>query len=212
MTLRAAQYDSIGGAYDLIARFDLYHRISWGVSTRDYREFADAAMRACGDGTLLDAGCGSMLFTANAYRSHLTGVVVGSDLSSRMLRRARARIAADSHQARPMFVHGDVLSSPFGAESFDVVLCMHIAHVINDLNGLLSESRRILKPGGKLLLTSIVLVGGWRDRHIRALSRQGILAAPRRREEVVEVVRARFACEPAVFVRGSMLFAQATKI
>jgi hypothetical protein len=60
-----AQYDSIGGAYDFVGGLDSYHRILWGVSTRASRESAERAAGACGEGLMLDAGCGSMLFSAD---------------------------------------------------------------------------------------------------------------------------------------------------
>jgi hypothetical protein len=64
-----AQYDTIGAAYDFIGGLDVYHRLFWGVSTREYRTFVEAAMAAHGRGALLDCACGSMLFTAQALEN-----------------------------------------------------------------------------------------------------------------------------------------------
>src|SRR5438105_4615716 len=75
-----AQYDTLGRLYDFVARLDIYHRVFWGISTGEYRAFADDAWAACGDSLLLDAGCGSMLFTARAHRANRRGAVIGADV------------------------------------------------------------------------------------------------------------------------------------
>jgi SAM-dependent methyltransferase len=198
-----AQYDTIGRAYDLVGGLDIYHRVFWGVSTREYRMFADAAVSARGAGTLLDAGCGSMLFTAQTH-----GYVVGIDPSLRMLRLARARLGPSPHAA---LLHAGALHSPFRPDAFGVVVCMNVAHVLDDLNGLLSETWRILKPGGRLFLTTVVLVDSWRDHYLGMLYRRGIMASPRRAEHVLDAVRTRFETNPAAHVKGSMLFVQVNK-
>ena len=101
-----AHYDSIGGAYDIVAGLDIYHRVFWGVSTCEYRAFADAARAACGEGVLLDAGCGSMLFSAGAHRANEHGAVIGIDASLRMLRRARARLGSSGNSRSVGLLHG----------------------------------------------------------------------------------------------------------
>lgn len=204
-----AQYDTIGGAYDSIAGLDLYHRLFWGTSTRTYCAFAEAAVATCGAGTLLDAACGSMLFTAQAHRANERGSAIGTDASLRMLRLARTRLGSSARGVA--LVHANVLRSPFRSGAFDAVICMHVAHVLDDLSGLLAEMRRILKPGGKLFLTSLLLVDSWRDRYLRMLCRRGIMAPPRREEDVLAAVRMRFGAEPGASINGSMLFVRVTK-
>jgi ubiquinone/menaquinone biosynthesis C-methylase UbiE len=186
--MKSAQYDTIGRAYDVVGGLDTYHRVFWGVSSREYRAFAEAAAAACGDGVLLDAGCGSMLFTAHAHRTNQRGTVIGVDASLRMLRLARSRVGsyADAHALA--LVKADVLRPPFRAGAFEAVVCMHVAHVLEDLSGLLAEAHRMLEPGGTLFLTSLVLADRWSDRYLQALSRRGIMATPRRRDDIVAAV------------------------
>ena len=193
MRMSKPQYDSIGGAYDLVAGLDLYHRICWGVSTAAYRDFASQAEQASAPGRLLDAGCGSRLFSA-----HLNPVI-GLDASREMLNRARQR-------ASFAFVQADLLHTPFGDGVFEAVLCLHVAHVMENLDGLLRELRRVLKPGGRLFLTSVVIVGHWRDRYLRMLSRRGIMASPRSANDVIAPIRGVFEVEPQHHRVGSMLF------
>jgi len=187
------QYDSIGGAYDLVAGLDIYHRLCWGVSTATYRDFALKAREAIEPGRFLDAGCGSMLFTA-----HLNDVI-GMDASREMLKLARQR-------SQSAVVQADLLHTPFSDRVFDGILCLHVAHVMEDLEGPLRELRRVLKPGGKLFLTSVVIVDHWRDSYLRMLFRRGIMASPRSRNDVIAAIRGVFGVPPETRLVGSMLF------
>jgi ubiquinone/menaquinone biosynthesis C-methylase UbiE len=205
------RYDTIGGAYDFVAGLDVYHRLFWGVSARAYRSFAEAAVLACGAGTLLDGGCGSMLFTARMHLRNEHGGCIGTDASLRMLRLARARLRRSANGRDISLVHADLLRGPFRSDAFDVVLCMHVAHVLDDVSGLVVEARRILKPHGTLFLTSVILVDSWRDVYLRMLSRQGIMAAPRRAEDLLDAAHMAFQAKPVAYRNGSMLFVQVKK-
>ena len=206
-----ASYDAIGGAYDVVGGLDVYHRLFWGVSVGAYRTFAETAAIACGAGTMLDGGCGSMLFTARPHRTSTQGACIGADTSLRMLRLAHARLRQSGDGRDIPLVHADLLRSPFRSEAFDVVLCMHVAHVLADLNALLVEAARILKPQGTLFLTSVILVDSWRDTYLRMLFRRGIMAAPRRAEELLGAARTSFQAKPVAARQGSMLFVQVRK-
>lgn len=203
----AAQYDSIGGTYDLMGGLDLYHRVFWGVSTRAYRAFVERAVTTCGEGTILDAGCGSLLFSARAYLADARVAVIGTDVSLRMLRLARRRLGSN----RVALLHADVLQSPFRTGAFEAAICLHVAHVLEDLTGLLGELRRILTSGGRLFLTSVVLVNHWRDNYLRALARRGIMAPPRRRDDILGAIRASFGTEVDSRLVGNMLFLEAER-
>jgi phosphatidylethanolamine/phosphatidyl-N-methylethanolamine N-methyltransferase len=203
-----AQYDSIASAYDFVGGLDIYHRVFWGVSTATYREFAWKARNACGKGLELDAGCGSMLFSARTHRRNELGDVIGADASLEMLKLARNRLGGARQPSHVALLHANILRSPIRPAIFDVVVCLHVAHVIRDLEGLIGELRRILKPGGKLFLTSVVLVNQWRDAYLRVLSRRGMLASPRRIEDILGALRTAFETEPEYHVIGSMLFVE----
>jgi ubiquinone/menaquinone biosynthesis C-methylase UbiE len=205
----AAQYDTIGTAYELVGGLDIYHRLFWGVSTRAYRAFAEKAMLACGNGTMLDAGCGSMLFTAGAYQASEGGAVIGTDASLTMLRLARARLDSYGQQSCVALLSSDLRRSPFRSGVFDVVTCLHVTHVLDDLTGLLGEIRRILKPRGRLFLTSVVAVNHCRDLYLRALCRRGVMASPRHREDILTAIYELFGTDVDSSLVGSMLFVEA---
>jgi ubiquinone/menaquinone biosynthesis C-methylase UbiE len=204
-----AQYDSyVGRMYNLVGGWDLYHRFFWGVSARAYRDFAVRASQAGAGGCLLDAGCGSMLFSAGAHLRRDRGLVVGTDVSKAMMWRARCRLGSERCPRHVCLAQGDILNGPFPASAFDAVLCMHVAHILRDLDGLLRELRRLLKPGGRLFLTSAVQVNTWRDGYLRELARRGIMAPPRTAQVILAALRSRFGVEPRSRLIGSMLFTE----
>jgi hypothetical protein len=60
-------YDRRAAAYDRIVGTWIYNAVMWGASPADYTDFARKALESSTEGKILDAGCGSMLFTASAY-------------------------------------------------------------------------------------------------------------------------------------------------
>ncbi|WP_182376861.1 class I SAM-dependent methyltransferase [Nocardioides sp. WS12] len=96
---------------------------------------------------ILDAGCGSGPLTA-ALRDR-GAVVTGFDASAAMVELARQRLGddADLHVA----CLGEPL--PFADGEYDDVVASLVLHYLEDWTGALSELRRVLKPGGRLLVS-----------------------------------------------------------
>ena len=96
-------------------------------------------------GAALDLGCGDGLLTEQLRADELTI----ADVSSRALARAKERLpAARSLELEP----GAVL--PLADVSFDLVLCVETIEHVQDVQGLLSEARRVLRPRGALAVTT----------------------------------------------------------
>lgn len=95
---------------------------------------------------VLDAGCGSGPI-ASALRDR-GAIVAGLDSSAGMLELARRRLGpgADLHLA-------DLASPlPFGDGTFDDVIAALVLHYLKDWTGPLAELRRVLRPGGRLIV------------------------------------------------------------
>src|SRR6185369_3902808 len=67
VSMGSQQYDTKATAYDLVIGSRLYNRIMWGTSPHSQMAFASQAVSSQPHGWLLDAGCGSMLFSAQAH-------------------------------------------------------------------------------------------------------------------------------------------------
>ena len=94
---------------------------------------------------ILDAGCGSGPLSA-ALRDR-GAIVTGFDKSAGMLKLARKRLGKDADlQVADL---GRPLPYPDGA--FDDVIASLVLHYFEDWTEPLSELRRVLKPGGRLI-------------------------------------------------------------
>ena len=96
-------------------------------------------------GVLLDVACGGGLLAPHVkgkgYRH------VGVDIGDRATRIAREHGIAT--------VRGDVLRLPLADESADVVVAGEVFEHVRDLDGMLREIGRVLKPGGTLVCDTL---------------------------------------------------------
>jgi SAM-dependent methyltransferase len=94
---------------------------------------------------ILDAGCGAgPLLAALRERGAL---VTGLDASAGMLELARRRLGADAD------LHVADLSDPlpFADGAFDDIVSSLVLHYLEDWGPTLTEMRRVLRPGGRLI-------------------------------------------------------------
>jgi SAM-dependent methyltransferase len=111
---------------------------------------ADRVEAAVGPaGRLLELGVGTGRIALPLHRRGR--VLVGVDLSRPMLERYRAKAAA-SGLAPPTVLLADATRLPFGDARFDAVLEVHVLHLIPDWRRALAESRRVLAPGGVVVI------------------------------------------------------------
>jgi len=90
---------------------------------------------------VLDLGCGDGQLTQRIASSG--AVVVGLDASPQMAAAARLRgIAVDEGSAESM---------PYPAQTFDAVFSNATLHWVRDQDAMMSEVRRVLKPGGRFV-------------------------------------------------------------
>ncbi len=190
-TEEAQHYDRLAGIYDRLIGSRLYNRWMWGSDLRDYTAFADAALRSATSGPYLDAGCGSMLFTAEVYRQ-AQRPVIAMDHSLEMLRRARARLQQGngSIPANVVLIQADLHDLPFQAASFATVLSMGMLHLFEDGGAMLRAVRSLLLPRGRLYLNTLVLNQRWGDHYLRFLHRRDEVAALRTVEDVRVLITA----------------------
>ncbi|WP_404384217.1 methyltransferase domain-containing protein [Knoellia locipacati] len=95
---------------------------------------------------VLDAGCGSGPLSESMRDAGAE--VAGFDVSAAMVDLARERLGDDVD----LCVHDLMDPLPYGDAEFDDVICSLVLHYLEDWSGPLSELRRVLKPGGRLLV------------------------------------------------------------
>lgn len=99
--------------YDWLIGSRIYNRLAWEISPAAYERCAAVAVE-CGDGPFLDAGCGTLVSTAEVHtRSGRPTVLVG--LSLDMLRAARDRLVglAGRLPQHLVMLQADLRSLPF---------------------------------------------------------------------------------------------------
>jgi len=97
---------------------------------------------------VLDAACGEGYGTA--LLSTVASSATGVDISEKAIEHARARYPSE----RLEFLVSDCLELPFDDAEFDCVVSFETLEHLDDHQGLLTEFRRVLKPGGFLLLST----------------------------------------------------------
>lgn len=93
---------------------------------------------------LLDAGCGSGLFSYMAIKAGAE--VIGIDAAPGLLEVARKRNPNNN------FMEEDLESLPFANDSFDFVTGFNSFQYAGSFTKALAEAARVLKPGGKLVI------------------------------------------------------------
>lgn len=112
----------------------------------------------------LDAACGTGRY-ARLLAEQGAGQVIGIDQSAAMLARAR-ELAVPGSDTEMVFKQGNLLDLPLADHSCDLaVVALALAHLeTSQLNRAFTELRRVLKPGGVLLMSEMhpfgALTGG----------------------------------------------------
>ncbi|HHQ49518.1 MAG TPA: class I SAM-dependent methyltransferase [Acidobacteria bacterium] len=158
---------------------------------------------------VLDAGCG---MGDRTVATVLDGAAraIGIDTDPEKLRWAR-RLAR--HRDVPAeFLLGSIGSLPCRADAFDLVLLLDVIEHLDDPLGALTEVRRVLRPGGRILITfppynspwgahltehirlpwahllcpEAILVDLWRNIHLRKVARGEVRTGARRARCIME--------------------------
>ncbi|MFF3671611.1 class I SAM-dependent methyltransferase [Microtetraspora malaysiensis] len=111
------------------------------------------ALALTGAEELLDLGCGNG-FVLEHLRPHLAaGRIVGLDVAPAVLEAAAARLAGAATPCEWIEGSADDLSM-LADDSFDRVMANYMMHYVPDIDRCLAETRRVLRPGGRFLLTT----------------------------------------------------------
>ena len=97
---------------------------------------------------VLDIGCGPGVSTLAFRRVAPDDTIIGADVSAAMLERARR----NDPEASCAWMRADALALPLPDESLDVVTGHSFLYLVPDRTAALAELRRVLRPGGRLVL------------------------------------------------------------
>jgi len=132
---------------------DRYDMMNWIISFCLHKAWRKDVIRRIGlkRGTkAVDLCCGTGQWTFSLAREISPGEVYGVDFSENMLEKAREKETALNIK-NVSFMSGNVKNLPFEDNYFDyATICFGLRNVCNYMETL-KESRRVLKPGGKLV-------------------------------------------------------------
>lgn len=116
----------------------------------------------CHGGSVLEVGVGTGLSLPH-YAPEVS--ITGIDFSEDMLAKARQRVAEKALQNVTALRQMDARELDFPDNSFDTVAAMHVLSVVPEPERVMAEICRVLKPGGKVVISN----------HFK--STQGVLAS-----------------------------------
>jgi demethylmenaquinone methyltransferase/2-methoxy-6-polyprenyl-1,4-benzoquinol methylase len=146
--------------FDLIAkRYDLMNALmSFGLH-RFWRQQAVKTLCATGCASnprqFLDIGCGTGDITLTILRQDPAAQVTGIDLSSPMLEIAKQKTGVAQQLDRATYQTGNATNLPFENHSFSGIVSAFCLRNIDDRSKAFLEMRRLIKPGGRLVILEL---------------------------------------------------------
>ncbi|MEC7947896.1 MAG: class I SAM-dependent methyltransferase [Myxococcota bacterium] len=157
------------------ARADQYDRSSRWCTDAELLDAIYASASVDASSTVLDLACGTGLVSRRFHGR--VAELVGLDVTPAM--------AAQARPALDRFVLADATRIPLADDLFDAVVCRQGLQFM-DLDRVLPELRRVLRPGGRLVTADLHAYG------------------PEDRDEYFEVLRLRNPARRNFFVAGDM--------
>lgn len=148
----ASMFDDIAGRYDFLNRFlsggvDLW----WRKKAISQLQGSGAAIGQ-GTGQILDVATGTGDMALMTYKRLHPEKVTGIDISEGMLELGKQKVSGQGLSAQIELKSGDSQAIPFADNSFDAVTVAFGVRNFERLEKGLEEIKRVLKPGGKLVV------------------------------------------------------------
>ena len=142
-------FNNIAHSYDL-----LNHSLSWGIDRR-WRRIAIDSLAPFRPQQILDIATGTGDFAIlSAHRLHPQSII-GADISDGMMSIGQQKVKKQGLEHVIRFKREDCCSLTFADNTFDAVTVAYGVRNFENLDQGLQEIRRVLKPGGHLLIVEL---------------------------------------------------------
>ncbi|HVR71918.1 MAG TPA: ubiquinone/menaquinone biosynthesis methyltransferase [Vicinamibacteria bacterium] len=149
----APEREAVRSMFDRIApRYDLLNRLLSAGTDRRWRRACVDFLDLSAPARLLDLCTGTADLLIEALERDPRHRGVGLDLSAEMLRRADRKVLRRGLQPRASLAAADAERLPVAAARFDGALVAFGIRNVGDPAAALAELRRVLRPGGRLVV------------------------------------------------------------
>lgn len=142
---------------EIAGRYDLMNTIMTGGRHHAWRAATARALVRPGD-RVVDVGCGTGDLSLACAQAG-AGSVLGVDFAAPMLPIARRKTGRRG-AGGVGFVQGDGLGLPLADGAADAWCAAFVMRNVPDVDGLLAEAHRVLRPGGRLAVLDIPRIEG----------------------------------------------------
>ncbi len=147
-------------------QYDLWFQTPIGSLVKKYEtELILDLLKPLPGEKILDAGCGTGIFTADILE--IGPEVVGLDVSLPMIKRAKSKGYANLE-----ILQGDMLQIPFCDGSFDKAVSITALEFIEDGKRAVRELFRVTKPKGTVVVATLNSLSSWAVRR-KAKAKEG---------------------------------------
>ncbi len=138
--------------------YDIWGKLTESKAQKRCLELADIR-----DGeTILEVAVGTGLTFTQILQQNPSGWNEGLDLTEPMLAKARAKAIRSGTNNYHLRI-GDAYNLPFGPDEFDLLVNNYMFDLLpeEDFPHILTEFKRVLRPGGRLVLVNMGQGGHW---------------------------------------------------
>lgn len=138
-------FENIAHKYDLMNTLLSFRR------HKAWRNFTMKKMKVKQGDTAIDIACGTADWTIALANDSKTGRIVGLDFSKNMLEVGRKKVKDQGLDKQIELLQGNAMDIPFPDETFDHATIGFALRNVPDIEKVLSEMLRVVKPGGKVV-------------------------------------------------------------
>jgi len=144
---------------DWVDHYDQWFSTPIGVLVKKFEaELIDQMLEPAEEENLLDAGCGTGIFTLDFLQKGAR--VTGIDISRLMLQKAISRCGRYAFYP----IQGDILYLPFKDHSFDKTVSITALEFIASAKQAIAELFRVTRPGGLVVVATLNSLSPWTAR------------------------------------------------
>ncbi|MCJ7734894.1 MAG: methyltransferase domain-containing protein [Anaerolineales bacterium] len=146
-------------------------KLFWGWSYQSFLEKLVNRTDIQKNQKILDIATGTSFIPRKIMEQNIPGIqITGLDITESMLRQANQKITAAEYQSSIRLTCADAMALPYKAGSFDVVVSGLASHHM-DIPLMLTEMKRVLKPGGLLSIIDVGTSPLWETRIYKGIAR-----------------------------------------